>query len=182
MRKLTLTKKTGFRNIDPYIPVNIRDFRGLLFYSTESILPVEKFNLPAGEYFIDSGNFKPMKKPVFFKLNKMPKPERYLKPPFDFRITFEPNPNKCTIYWLLKKIVFDPALKEKTIPEIWFILFHEYAHSLYKSEHLADLMSANLMKVRGFNPSQIGSAPITALSSQQWERKKFLVDSLINSR
>lgn len=178
MRKLVLRKKTGFRNLDPYNPVTIRDFRGKLFYTTEPILPVHKFNLPPGSYYVDTGRFRKMNNPVRYKLAKLPPRQRWLKPPYNYNVKFGNNPNKATIYWGKNLILYDKSLKEASLPELWFILFHEFAHGCFKDEHLADLMSTNLMKKRGFNPSQIGTAPITSLSNHQFPRKKFIVDQI----
>lgn len=182
MRQFLVRKKTGFKNLNPLKPIVIRDFRGKIFYSTEGLKPVEKFNLPPGNYYIDTGSFRAMKNPVKYKLNKLPPAQRNLKPPTNFNVTFGFNPNKCTIKWGEGLIIYDDALKEATLPVLWFMLFHEYGHSLYSTERYADLLSANLMKKRGFNPSQIGKAPITSLSSRQLKRKKFLTNKLISQR
>ncbi|MFA7302011.1 MAG: hypothetical protein WC069_06895 [Candidatus Shapirobacteria bacterium] len=180
MQEITLNKKTGFRNLTPSKIVVINDFRGLPFYSTEEIgNPVKEFNLPEGKYYLVCGNIAKMVKPVKYRLAPLPIPQRNLKPPFDFNVIFSENPNKCSILWGKKVIVFDYSLKEKSLPELWFILFHEFSHARYSTEKYADLSASNLMKVKGFNPSQIGNAPITSLSSIQFERKNFIVDNLI---
>lgn len=182
MRKLFVSKKTGYLIKDTLHPVIIRDQRGLLFYSTEAMEGRTKvFNLPPGIYFVDQGTFNPMPFPVNFPMAKLPPKERNYKPPFDFKVMFGNNPNKCTIRWAEKTIFFDRKLKDITIPELWFILFHEYAHAVYKTERYADLLSGNLMKQRGFNPSQIGTAPLTSLSSAQFERKKHMVKQVIKA-
>jgi hypothetical protein len=181
MIPLVLKQKAGFLNLYPSQPVIIRDFRGKLFYSTEGLRPVQKFNLPEGQYYIDQGKIK-MIRFIPPKLNRLPTPERNLKPPFNFSIVFDYNPNKCTIRWKEKIIVFDNSLRDYTLPELYFILFHEYSHALYKTERFADLCSANMMLIKGFNPSQIGAAPITSLSEKQLNRKKFVVNNLIRKR
>lgn len=179
MRPFILHKKTGFKNLTPQQPVIIRDFRGVIFYSTEGLRPVKKFNLPEGNYFIEKGNIKPLKFPVKYRLAKLPKAQRKITPPFKFRILFDVNPNKCTISWFNKTITFDDELRNKPLPIIYFILFHEYGHSVYRTEKYADLMASNLMKIKGFNPSQIGSAPVLSLSKRQLPRKKYLVKKII---
>ncbi len=181
MVSLILNKKAGFINLTPEQPVIIRDFRGKLFYSTEGLRPVKSFNLPQGTYLIDRGNIKQVGfiKP---KLYPIPEPERRLKAPFDFKIEFANNPNKCTIQWTKKRIVFDYELKEKSLPELFFILYHEYSHALYKTEKYADLFAANLMLKKGYNPSQIGKAPLTSLSNQQFERKHFLIRNILRRK
>lgn len=180
MELIMLNRKTGFRNLRPLHPVVIRDFRGKMFYSTEGLKPVKFFNLPPGQYYIESGDFVKMRKPYRFRLPKLPMPERNLKPPYDFDIIFGYNPNKCTINWIKKTITFDTSLKNATIPVLWFMIFHEYGHSLYSTEKYADLCSSKLMLIRGFNPSQIGIAPIISLSSKQYKRKKYLTRKIKN--
>jgi|WetSurMetagenome_2_1015567.scaffolds.fasta_scaffold02016_8 hypothetical protein len=180
MKQLILNKKTGFKNLTLKNPIIIRDFRGKMFYSTVGLRPVKVFNLPQGTYLIDEGNFKPLKRPVNYELSVLPFAERKFNSPSDFTIEFDYNPNKCTIKWLEKRIIFDNELKEKTLPELFFILYHEYGHAKYTTEKFADLYAKNKMLVKGYNPSQIGKAPITSLSSMQYERKKFIVNKLIN--
>ncbi len=177
---LIVKKKTGFKNNEPHKPLIIRDFRYKIFYSTVGLSEIKSFNMPEGKYFLEQGNVTALGTPVNFPLIPMPKPQRKLPFPTNFEILFSENPNKCTISWTGKKIIFDNSLLEKTIPELWFILFHEYGHSLFKDEALADQMAHNLMVKRGFNPSQIGSAPITSLSSFQLERKKNIVKKILH--
>jgi hypothetical protein len=179
MNPLIVHKKTGFQNLTPESHVIIRDFRGVLFYSTEGLRPVKAFNLPPGTYFVDKGNIKPLSKPLHYKFARLPLPERNLKPPFNFSVMFANNPNKCSIIWNEKTIIFDTNLKMKSLPELDFILFHEFSHCRYTTEKYADLQATNLMKKRGYNPSQIGSAPITSLSDMQYERKKHIVNNII---
>jgi hypothetical protein len=181
MIELNLLKKTGFRNLNPNNIVEIKDFRNMPFYSTENVSkPVLEFNLPSGKYYVVRGNITAMLKPVKYRLAVLPIPQRNRKPPFDFDVSFGNNPNKCSIIWNEKMIFFDNALREKTLPELWFILFHEFAHARYTSEHYADLCASNLMKVKGFNPSQIGSAPLLSLSAHQYARKKYLIEKIIH--
>lgn len=181
MIPLILHRKTGFINLNPLKPIIIRDFRGKLFYSTEGLKPVKKFNLPEGNYFIEKGHFSELKRPIKYKLSKLPPAKRKFKKPFSFKIVFDHNPNKCTISWATDTIIFDNSMRDETLPVLYFILFHEYGHSVYGNEKAADLMSANLMKIKGFNPSQIGAAPITSLSHRQLSRKKHLVKKIIKS-
>jgi hypothetical protein len=181
MRKIFVNKKTGFIVKDLYSPIIIRDYRGVLFYSTEPLIPkVKYFNLPGlGEYYIDQGNFTVAKEPRKHRLAKIPTPQRRIKPPTDFKIIFGNNPNKCTIFWDKKLIVFDNDFKEKPLYMLYFILYHEYGHSLFKSEHYADLVASNLMKKKGFNISQIQAASLESLSFRQGARKQFLTEQLI---
>jgi len=182
-RTLYVTKKTGFRNNTPEKPIVIRDFRGVLFYSTIWLnKPVYEFNLPPGKYMVDEGSFTEMKSPVDYKLAKLPRPERFYPSPFKFDVHFGNNRNKCSILWDQKTILFDNQFKESPLPILDFMLFHEFGHELYSTETLADQLSANYMKRRGYNPSQIGDAPISTLSDRQLSRMANIVDALINTR
>lgn len=182
MRKLVLDKITGFVVKDKSKPVVIRDDRGLLFYSTESMVPrVGEFNLPAGTYFVDTGYFTERKAPVLYPLAPMPEPERKTKKPFNFTVQFGNNPHKCSILWDEDRIFFDNSFKEMPLPNVFFVLYHEFGHSKYNTERYADLYASNLMKLKGYNPSQIGDAHLTSLSAAQYDRKKFVIKQLINS-
>jgi hypothetical protein len=138
--------------------------------------------MPIGTYFVQSGAFVPMPFPVHYPLVKLPPKERALKKPYDFQIVFGNNPNKCTIIWDKKTILFDSNFKEKPLPQIDFVLFHEYAHASFVTEKYADLLAGNYMKIAGYNPSQIGAAPMLSLSNRQRERKELMVKKLIAHR
>lgn len=182
MRELNLTKKTGFKVLNPNVPVIIRDFRGMLFYTTETMVPeVTEFNLPIGKYFVDSGGIKELPEPVKYNLLKLPKEERVMPDPFNFKIQFANNPYKCTINFKDKTITFDNSFKSKTLPEIYFVLFHEFAHRYFKTEKYCDVLASNYMLVRGFNPSQIGRAHLLSLSHRQHERKKYNIQKMIEA-
>lgn len=182
MRRIFLDDKTGFKVKRPTVPIIIRDARGMLFYSTEDLLPrVEYFNLPPGEYFVDSGDFVKADTPRKFELAKLPRPERDYGSAGDFKVLFEPNPNKCSVDWDKKTITFDTVFLDRSIPETFFILYHELAHRYYETEKEADLYSSNMMKIKGFNPSQIALAQMYSLSDRQSERKKYVIDNLLNT-
>lgn len=179
MKEFYLNSKTGFIIKDETKPVIIRDFRGMSFYNTEPILPkVKFFNLPMGKYFLDSGAIVRMLNPVKYKLFKLPTFERYREVPKRFKIVFANNPNKCTIDWNRRKIIFDHALKDYTLPELDFIRFHEFAHSRYMTEKYCDLLAINFMLVKGYNISQIGRAQITSLSDNAIDRKIFIINQI----
>lgn len=182
MRELQVNKKTGYKILEPEKPVIIRDFRGLLFYTTETMLPkVTEFNLPEGKYLVDSGRFKEMAAPVKYNLLPLPPQERIMPDPLDFKIIFDRNPYKCTINFKEKTIKFDNSFKGKPLPEIYFVLFHEFAHRYFKTEKYCDVLASNYMLVKGFNPSQIGRAHINSLSHRQWERKKYNIQQMIEA-
>lgn len=182
--------KKGFRITDPSSPVIIRDNRGVLFYTTEPYLPrIKQFNLPPfGRYKVETGAFTEMEKPIKYPYAPIPKLLLQRFPsPFDFKIEFAQNPAKCTIKWGQKKIIFDNAFKEKPLPEVFFILYHEFGHAFFnggtpKKESLCDQMAGNYMLARGFNPEQIMKAPITALSERQLERKTEMVESIMEAQ
>jgi hypothetical protein len=177
---LTVRQKTGFYRLNLKEPVILNDFRGFEFYNTSRLKkPVKQFNLPEGSYTIVSGKFKPMSTPVNFPLPALPKPQRNLKKPMDFDVIFANNPFKCTVNWDDKTITFDNDFKRKPLNELYFILYHEFGHHAFKSEHLADLYSARVMLNKGFNPSQIGLAPINSLSEKQLIRKKHIVTKIL---
>ncbi len=182
MQKLYLKSKAGFQVIDKQKPIVIRDCRGTIFYDTNPILPkVEKFNLPPGNYFIDSGHFRKMANPVIYPLFPLPFRERWFYPnPKGFKIEFGNNPNTCSILWLKRKIVFDESMRESPLPELYYILFHEWGHERYKTEKYADLSAANEMLKFGFNPIQIGESSILSLSDNNYERKVYISNKILN--
>lgn len=187
MVRLFCDKKKGFVIKDVTKPVIIRDKRGVLFYSTEPLLPrIKEFNLPGvdslgllGEYFVDSGLFSPKPEPIEYKMIKLPTRERDWGSPKDFKITFGSNPNKCTVSYRLKHIHFDNSFLEKPLPELYFVLNHEYAHRFYHTEKYCDAMATNYMLKMGFNPEQIGKAHIDSLSAAQFARKEFNINKIL---
>jgi hypothetical protein len=179
VEQLILHRKTGFKNLFPYRPVVIRDFRGIVFYSTEGLKPVEYFNLPEGNYFLDKGDIHLLDKPNPVKIMPMPRAERNMPDPFNFNVQFCRNINKCTIDWETRCIYFDESFKNMSLPNIYFVLYHEFGHKLYTTEKYADLYAANRMLQKGYNYSQIGMAPIEALGTRQLERKTFIINNLL---
>jgi len=187
MYALNIAKKTGFTVVDRNTPIVIRDNRGILFYDTTPITPrVQKFNLPRGKYIVDSGNFKIRPKPVKYRLAELPiYCNRVGYPsPSKFKIMYGDNPNKCSVIWDKKVIVFDNSFKEKPRSHVYFILMHEWAHRYFNGqrEDCCDIWASNAMKILGYNPSQIGLAQIYSLSDAQNFRKNVLVNKLIKSR
>lgn len=181
MKEFFLREKSGFRVIDKNKPVVIRDYRGIMFYTTEHLTPnVSRFNLPAGKYFCENMNFRPSDFVVYKKLS-LPRPERVIKKnPGDFKVLFGENPYKCTIDFNRETILFDKSFIEKPLPEIYFVLFHEHGHRYFKTEHFCDAFATNKMLEHGFNPSQIGYAHLHSLSNRQIKRKQYNINRLIN--
>lgn len=179
MRILIVDSKTGFDVRDVYTPINIRDERGLLFYSTEGLLPkVTKFNLPKGKYYVDSGNFAPSLLVRSYGPVKMPPRERFFYPdPTNYTVIFRDNPNKCEVDWNNEQIIFDKSFEEKPLPQVHFIMYHEFGHRFYGTEKYCDLYAKRCMLSVGYNPSQIGEAQIDSLSDKQIDRKNFIINS-----
>lgn len=182
MVELNLTEKTGFKVLDPYKPIVIRDARGILFYSTESILPdVKVFNLPGvGKLFVDSGSFV-RSEIVDYPFLELPEAERNFPDTKNFKIVFGDNPHKCTINFRTETIFFDNAFKSKPLPEIFFILFHEEGHQYYLTEKYVDLYASNCMLAKGFNPEQIRWAHKNSLSERQEHRKMYVHNRMIEA-
>jgi len=185
MRSLIVNEKTGFEIVDPNQTVVIRDARHILFYTNEPIKPrATCFNLPAfGQYWIDSGSIRKLASPVNYPMAELPLLiPRFNITPYNFKIVWGNNPSKCTILWEKRIIFADSKLKESPLPQMFFILEHEYAHLYTKDDALADQIAGNYMKELGFNPVQIGESSIFALSDRQIQRKATLVNSLIASK
>lgn len=198
MRPLNLVTKTGFRITRPEIPVIIRDSRGVMFYSTEPVLPnVKEFNLPAGKYFVDSGVFSQMEQPVRYRLPKLPPRQRNRPFPTDFKLLWGNNDKKCTVDWDRKTITFDQSMSESPLSHLDFIKYHEFGHARYgtnvdtsrpelvtpeqwvmvmDAEKKADLFAVGCMLRKGYNPEQIAESQVDGLSHKQGERKEFITD------
>ena len=174
------TEKTGF--LVKSLPVIILDDNGKIFYDSSKVeKKIRAFNLPRGKYELAKGKIQKLNKPVSYPFYPMPKRERFRKLPNDFKIVFGTNPNKCSILWNEKTILFDESMKNLTKPQIYFILFHEFGHHKYKTEKYCDLFAANMMLKHGFNPSQIGLSSIHSLSDSNFERKEYLVNKIIGN-
>lgn len=178
MRRLFVDRKSGFDVKDTMIPIVIRDNRGISFYDTNGLDNVTKFNMPPGEYYVDSGNFVKSATVKTFPHISLPFRERFFFPnPEKFHIVFANNPNKCTVNWSAGIITFDVSFSESPLPQIWMIFYHECGHRLYKTEKYCDRYAAKCMIKDGYNPSQIGYAVIDSLSDRQDPRKEFVIDS-----
>ena len=181
---IEITEKTGFKNLKRSIPIIIKDHRDIMFYDSRLLRkPPDTFNLPAGKYYVQSGVFKSLPKPVNFKKIDLPKPTRQRPLPTDFEIKFEDRPDKAQINWDAKTITFDNSFLRAPLPTVYFILFHEYGHAYYDGtkdgEKYCDAFAHNMMIDRGFNPSQSGLSSILSLSDRQLERKHFLLDEIL---
>lgn len=178
MNKITVKKKTGFKN-PLKSDFKIFDFRGVLFYSNELLKKKDiEFNLPCGVYYSDT-DFIRLETPVKNKKIRLPKPQRNIKHDKKISIEFGNNVNKATIFHDENKILFDNSFKNKTLPEIYFCFYHEIGHKYYISEQFADLYATKKMLQKGFNKSQIGKANIMLLSSRALNRKQNVINNLL---
>jgi hypothetical protein len=178
MKFLDLDCKTGFWNTGNQ-PIVILDDTHRPFYDT-SILEnrVIQFNLPAGEYYVFSGKFQQMMSPVNYPLIPLPLKEKHLQNPEHFAINYANNQHTASIHWDENRIILDKSLRSLTLPELFFILYHEYGHRFYNNEKACDAYATNRMLKEGYNPSQIGVSIINTLSDKNVARKEKLIESL----
>ncbi len=159
-------------------PVFIEDARGVVFYDTTplGVRPYYRFNVPDFPPLnVIQGELKQAPK-MTYKINKMPPRERSGNLPQKFNYLFGHNPlNKVSVYKDNDIIIWDaPKFKDKRNVPMYilvFILYHEAGHYYYETEELADLYAINSMLERGYNPTQIFSAILLALSPKQKARK-----------
>lgn len=179
LKRIEVKGKTGFRNITGN-SIILLDERGIVFYDTTPLpKKVWEFNLPAGEYYVLSGKFREMLSPVVYPLTPLPAPERYkIRNPENFEVKFIENPYTGSVFWDIGKIYLDNSLEDLRIPDMVFVLYHEYGHRFYKSEHQCDVFAKNQMLDVGYNPSQIGEGVIHTLSDNNFHRKQKLIDKL----
>jgi hypothetical protein len=181
MRPLNIDKKTGFRSTMPFL---INDQRNIIFYSSDftdkiaSGKPLE-FNMMPGKFMYD-GNFVKLDSPVPVKNIATPLKERNVKAG-RFDIQFGNNPNKCTIFYDAKVILFDNSFLNKPLYIKYTIYFHELAHLYYVTESKADLYACKVLLELGFNPSQICLAFIESLSDASVERQTIVINNLTNN-
>lgn len=165
----------GFKAVET--PVLILDESGREFYDTSKIKNFSGvFNIPKNTPLnLVSGKIIEIPQ-VKFPLKKLPIRERFNYPnPRYFEFMFGENPNKCSVIWDYKKIIADTSFfGGLTIPERFFILFHEYGHQFYHTEEYCDLYAINQMLCNGFNPSQSFSSQFKTLSDNQNYRKDFI--------
>lgn len=187
VQKLDLVVKSGIGVVQPTTPTKVIDHRGIMFYTTEGFLNrdkiVPRFNLPPGTYTVVSGGgVTLLNSPVPTPHISLPPPERNYPDPTKFDVLFQNNPNKCSIEWDKRRIVFDTSFRGRPLPILEFILAHEFGHSKYKTEAFADLWAAKYLLDMGYNPSQIGLVPMNTLSNYQDHRKVLMVEKITGKR
>lgn len=182
MIKIVTDCKTGFYNISGK-EFTIYDGRGVYFYSNKNLDKKNtEFNLPKGVYTTDTELVR-LKKPIKQPVIKLQKPDRNIKiNENDFNIVFGKNDCKASVFYATKKILLDNSYKTSTLPELKFLLYHEFGHLKYSDEIQCDLYATKRMLFEGFNLSQCGYASVKLLSNKQNERKMVLIKQLKNGR
>lgn len=179
MKEFEVLKPTNFFSSEK--PLKIYDSRGILFYSDSF---TKNFR---GFFSLPKGIFKTANNLITTDKGKKD-PNKIVLPPYErnfhhnfdeFVISFGDNPSKCTINHREKTILFDKSFLKFPSYVLYFILGHEMGHNYYSTEEYADLYGAKQMLKWGFNVSQIGYAPLTSLSDNNYGRKKLLTDYLI---
>lgn len=183
MRKLILENKTGFISVLPFeiFECNQR----ILFYSSDFTNTISegrplKFNLPLGVYWYN-GSFSKLVEPVKTRDIQLPQRQRNYKQR-KYKIIFEKNPNKCSIYYDRGVIIFDNMFKNYPLFMKYGIYFHELGHHFYSSEQYADLYAVKKMLDYGFNPSQIGRVFLFTLSEKSLWRIENIIEMLTKNK
>lgn len=189
MKRLIVKYKTGYRNITGGNVV-ILDEEYKPFYDTRLVnSKVWEFNLPPGIYYLQMGKISQRHSPVEYTLEKLPRFTRNLQGnPEQFPIIYGRNNYTASVFWDKERspfgkcaIFLDNSMKEKTKPDLMFILYHECAHKYYdrskEEEAACDAYAANRMLEEGYNPSQINKSIIMTLS----EHNGYRVDRMLNS-
>lgn len=155
--------------------LKIFDKNGILFYSSDFVKNFKGlFFLPKGKYFTDNKiivSCETLKQP---KMNLPLKERDYQNGIKNFKVYFGINKHKCTVFHDQGYILFDESLKNVPKYIKAFILYHEWGHEYYETEHFADLYAVAKMLKEGYNPSQIILCPFS-LSNKQEERKVKLL-------
>jgi hypothetical protein len=157
------------------LSISVFDEQGKLFFRPFT----NEFNLPKGNYSINS-NFE-FCEPIKYKKIILPKRERNIPFPKNFKVIQRPNKNKCSIYYEIGLIVFDPNFYNSLNQfQHYFVCAHEIGHYFYKTEKYCDLFAAKKMIQNGYNATQIlAGCDITLNNSKtSFERKKYLLKHL----
>lgn len=178
MKYLRLENKSGFKNTGNAPIVILDEFHRPFYDSTILDTRVDEFNLPAGEYYVLSGRFQQMAAPKEYKLSPLPRIQRKMHDPENFKINYLDNPHTASIYWDDNTIILDKSLRSLTMPELVYILYHEYGHRFYTNEEACDTYAMNRMLREGYNPEQIGESILNTLSDNNLHRKHVLIDKL----
>jgi hypothetical protein len=178
--RLEVDGPTGFRNINRKRVIILDELGGVFYDTGELDNPVGEFNLPTGIYYVLTGKIAKMPEPVPHRLEPLPPPERFKRAdPETFEVDFIENPFTGSVFWDVNRIYFDNSLRDVPLPTLVFVLYHEYAHRYYKTEHYCDLYARNRMLMEGYNPSQIGISVIKTLSPRNYGRMLNVINTLL---
>lgn len=190
-KRLIVRQKTGFRNlVGTHVVILDEEYKP--FYDTRIVNNrVREFNLPPGIYYLQEGKITPRVAPLEYTLEPLPPFRRKLRhDPETFPIIYGNNEkHTASVFWDAERspfgkrcIFLDASLREMSKPRRMFIIYHECAHRYYDcssaEEAACDAYARNKMLEEGYNPSQIGEAMITTLSSNNDYRKDLMVNSL----
>lgn len=165
MERIKLTRVTGFKGEGSII--RILDEKGLPFYQFKPSTGNARFNLPRGIWQVAEGKITPLAAPVKYESKPLKLPPPRVAIPKKIKLTFAPNPHKCTINLNKGTIVMDSGFLEAPKFIRVYILFHEIGHYYFKGEEGADRYAAEQMLKRGYNPSQIQQASSVTLSNSE---------------
>ncbi len=163
MKKLFVNKKSGF-----FCSGKITIYHNKkLFYKRDK---ATKFNLPVGVYeYLCEGRIYNIPF-IKYPLPRLPRPQRNkggIKPN-EFKVHFSDNPNKASIHLIEKWIKFDKNFFDAmNFAQKCFVIYHELGHRFYYDEKKCDTYAINKMLLKGFNPSQIYSAPASTLTCEK---------------
>lgn len=192
MRQIIITKKTGYQIANPDLSVIILDENKKEFYDNTLIVPVKKFNLPKGTYFLTKGELTELTNPVSYDLALLPPADRLFYPnPRNFPIRYGINKNRCSVIWDEGYILKDMSMKAMPKYIDAFITFHEFGHQYYgsnsepgtpdyeRAESSCDTYAHNCMLRVGFTPWQVMLAENFGLPSDNWKQRKSFLNALI---
>lgn len=152
------------------------DDRGVFFHLIQNQIQ-DYFSLPVGKYTIISfGNFYYSHPHKY--IPDFPHPERFKEFNFNGVILKKNYSNIATIIYPLGKIIIDEQLFYAPKPILEAVINHEIGHLYYEDEAKCDIYSAERMKEKGYNASQIDGAFQTTLYSEY--RKNNIHNHLLN--
>ena len=151
-------------------PVVVYTLDGKPFYAYKNATGARvHFNLPKGMF--ETANLLDRAQLRKYKVEKPPKHERNIKMPKHIHYEFGNNKNKASIHLATGGVLLDKAFLEKPNSFIQQIKLHELAHYYYATEWKCDRWAQYVMvKLLGYNPSQVGSCNGHCLSEHSQER------------
>ncbi len=182
MREIFISRKGTFLCNEKVI--NIKDEKGKDFYFFMPKKFPFTFNMPRGKYYTNNKLTRVSFYDPANSINLPPKQKNKIIPKKiqELRFSIIRNPSKASIAVDKHFVMIDPQMIKKTLPEILFILFHEFGHYYYFDEEKCDAYAKKQMLRLGYNPSQISAAINNTLSNKQCERKKLIFNSFKNGK